>query len=255
MTTNRREFVGLMASSVAGMAIGPAAISWAAPVRVQAVAFDAFAILDPRPVFTLAEELFPGKGLELSAAWRTRQFEYAWLRSLGGRYADFWQVTEDALSAACRSINLDLNQQTRAQLMQAYLKLKGWPEVPQALEALRAAGVRLALLSNFAQHMLEAGIANAGLKGVFEHLLSTDRVKEFKPAPRAYQMAVNAFGLKPEAIVFAAFAGWDASGAKWFGFPTVWVNRLNSTAEELSKAPDLTCNDLSGLVAFTTAHR
>ena len=72
--------------------------------------------------------------------------------------------------------------------------------------------------------------------------------------PRAYQMAVDAFGLKREAILFAAFAGWDASGAKWFGFPTVWVNRMKSPAEELSVVPDVMCNDLSGLVTFATAH-
>ncbi len=68
-------------------------------------------------------------------------------------------------------------------------------------------------------------------------------------------MAVDAFRLNPEAIAFAAFAGWDATGAKWFGFPTVWVNRLNSPAEELSVMPDVTCRDLSGLVAFATGHR
>jgi 2-haloacid dehalogenase len=101
--------------------------------------------------------------------------------------------------------------------------------------------------------MLEAGITNSGLEGVFEHLLSTDEVKQFKPAPRAYQMAVDAFGLKREAIVFAAFAGWDAAGAKWFGFPTVWVNRLNAPVEELSAQPDLTCHDVLGLVSFATS--
>ena len=88
---------------------------------------------------------------------------------------------------------------------------------------------------------------------MFEQVLTTDEVKQFKPAPRAYQMVVDALGLKRESIAFAAFAGWDASGAKWFGFPTVWVNRLNSTIEELNVSPDFTCRDLAGLVTFANS--
>jgi 2-haloacid dehalogenase len=139
--------------------------------------------------------------------------------------------------------------------MHAYLELKAWPDVPQALKSLKAAGIRLAFLSNFSRPMLEAGINNSGLDGIFEQLLTTDNIKQFKPAPGAYQMAVDALGLRREAIAFAAFAGWDASGAKWFGFPTVWVNRMNSTTEELSVLPDLTCSDLSSLVAFASSRR
>jgi 2-haloacid dehalogenase len=222
---------------------------------VEAIAFDAFPIFDPRPVLALTEELFPGKGAELSQAWRTRQFEYTWLRTVAGRYADFWQVTEDALTFAAETLRLDLSPDKRSRLMRSYLELKTWPDVPDALKALKAAGIRLAFLSNFSKRMLEAGIKSSGLEGVFEHLLSTDEVRQFKPAPRAYQMAVDAFGLKRESIVFAAFAGWDAAGAKWFGLPTVWVNRLNSPAEQLSVAPDVTYRDLSGLVTFATSQR
>jgi 2-haloacid dehalogenase len=258
MGLDRRDFLALMAGAVAGTVTGPVPAARAAglpEIRLQAVAFDAFAIFDPRPIVGLAEELFPGNGSELSNVWRTRQFEYTWLRTVAARYADFWQVTEDALTFSARTLKLDLDQQKRARLMNAYLNLRPWPDAPQALESLRAAGLRLAFLSNFSRSMLEAGIKNSGLDGMFEHLLSTDAVKQFKPAPHAYQMAVDAFGLEREAILFAAFAGWDAAGAKWFGFPTVWVNRLNSPAEEVSMMPDLTCKDLSGLVMFVTSRR
>jgi len=253
---DRRAFLGLTAGAVAGTLLGPAPASAAAiRAHVRAVAFDAFPILDPRPVFALAEELFPGNGAALSHAWRTRQFEYTWLRTVAGRYADFWQVTEDALVAAARALKLDLDSRRRARLMNAYLELKAWPDVPQALASLKAAGMRLAFLSNFSRRMLEAGIKNSGLDGMFDHLMSTDAVQQFKPAPRAYKMALDAFGLTRDGIVFAAFAGWDAAGAKWFGFPTVWVNRLDSPAEQLHVVPDVTCSDLSGLVAFVTSPR
>ena len=253
---DRRHFLSLTASAVAGALLTsrPTCAAASNP-RVEAIAFDAFPIFDPRPIFALAEELFPGKGVDLSNAWRTRQFEYTWLRTVAGHYADFWQVTEDALVFAARSLKLELDSRRRSRLMNAYLDLKAWPEVPEALKALKAAGLRLAFLSNFTQRMLEAGIKNSGLEGVFEHVLSTDAIKHFKPSPHAYQMAERAFGLDRGKILFAAFAGWDAAGAKWFGFPTVWVNRPNSSAEELSTTPDLVCDDLSGLVAFATSRR
>lgn len=253
---NRRKFLGLTAGCVAGsLCVSPPVIAAPVDTPVQAIAFDAFPIFDPRPVFALAEELFPGKGAELSSAWRTRQFEYTWLRTTAGRYADFWQVTEDALIFAAKTLQLDLPPPKRTRLMNAYLELKTWPDVPDALKKLKASGVQLAFLSNFSKRMLEAGIKNSGLDGMFEHLLSTDEVKQFKPAPSAYQMALDAFRLKRESIVFAAFAGWDAAGAKWFGFPTAWVNRLNSPPELLSVTPDVTCHDLSGLVAFVNSRR
>ena len=98
--------------------------------------------------------------------------------------------------------------------------------------------------------MLEAGIENSRLHGVFEHVLSTDRVKVYKPDPRAYQMGLDAFGLKRDQILFAAFAGWDAVGAKSFGYPTFWVNRQNQPAEELGAVPDANGGNLNDLVEF-----
>jgi len=210
-------------------------------------------VIDARPVFARVEEMFPDKGAELSAAWRTRQFEYTWLRTLGGQYADFWHVTEDALVFAAKSIKLELSPERRDRLMQTYLELKAWPDVLPALRQLRDAGLRMAFLSNLTAPMLDAVVRNSGLEGLFEDHLSTDRVQAFKPDSRAYQMGLDAFGLKKEEIVFAAFAGWDAAGAKWFGYPTFWVNRANAGLEELGVAPDGTGTGLNDLVAFATA--
>src|SRR5262249_29792080 len=147
---------------------------------------------------------------DLAAAWRTRQFEYAWLRTLSRRYADFSQVTEDALIFAANLLKLDLSTNSRARLMNAYLEIRCWPDVSAALRSLKDAGLRLAFLSNMTQKMLEAGIRNSALDGMFEQVLSTDRVQAYKPDPRAYQMGLDAFRLKGSEILFVAFAGWDA---------------------------------------------
>ncbi len=63
-------------------------------------------------------------------------------------------------------------------------------------------------------------------------------------------MAADALKLKREDILFAAFAGWDVAGAKWFGYPTFWVNRLDSPMEELGAIPDASGPDMSALVRF-----
>lgn len=259
---DRREFVALTTASLASGLLGPFSGKLAATeadkpkidpkfkAKIKAIAFDAFPIFDPRPVFTLAEELFPGSGSALNDEWRVRQFEYTWLRVAARRYADFWQVTQDALVFAANKLKLELIPEKREKLMNAYLKLTAWPDVPPALNTLKQSGLRLAFLSNLTPRMLAASIRSAGLDGSFEHVLSTDQARTYKPDPRGYQLAIDALRLKREEILFAAFAGWDAAGAKLFGYPTFWVNRLKLPVEELGAVPDASGDNLSQLVQF-----
>jgi 2-haloacid dehalogenase len=248
---DRRKFLALAGGGVVASIL---ASSLPSPVgarcKFRAIVFDAFPIFDPRPVFVRAESLFPGRGTELSNAWRTRQFEYTWLRTLSGHYADFWQVTGDALVFSARSLKLELSPATRRELMQAYLDLKVWPEVIPVLRRLKQGGMQLAFLSNFTRAMLNAGIANSGLQEMFDHVLSTDAARAFKPDAKAYQLGLDSLHLPKEEILFVAFAGWDAAGAKWFGYPTYWVNRLNLPPEELAVLPDGTGSNLDGLAGF-----
>ncbi|MGH8655934.1 MAG: haloacid dehalogenase type II [Gammaproteobacteria bacterium] len=239
MALNRREFLSLVAAGVAtGLLVSSPLARAATRPKIKAIAFDGFTTFDPRPVFALTEALFPGHGAELSNAWRTRQFEYAWLRTLTGRYLDFWHVTEDALVFSAKMLKLELSPEKRRQLMHAYLEIKAWPDALPALRSLKDAGIRMAFLSNLTAAMLDAAVKNSGLDDIFEPHLSTDRVRAYKPDPRAYQMGIDAFGLRRDQIAFAAFGGWDAAGAKSFGYPTFWVNRMNLPVEELGVAPD-----------------
>ena len=250
--SKRRDFFRQIAASILAQQ-SFAAEAAGSRTAIRAVAFDAFPILDPRPVFALVEELYPERGVELSNIWRTRQFEYTWLRTISERYSDFWHVTGDALIFAAKAVKVELTPEKHDRLMEAYLKLRCWPEVPTALRSLRRAGIRLAFLSNMTAKMLEAGIDNSQLGGLFDYVLSTDRVRAYKPDPRAYQMGVDAFGLKRNQILFAAFAGWDAAGAKSFGYPTFWVNRQKQPGEELGVTLDANGGSLHDLVAFVTA--
>jgi 2-haloacid dehalogenase len=249
----RREFVmraagGLTAANFVSDARTLAASPSALTPTFKALAFDAFPIFDPRPIFARADAMFPGTAL--SEEWRTRQFEYTWLRVAAQRYADFWQVTEDALVFAANKLKLTLASGDRAALMNGYLELKTWPDVVPALRSMKAAGFRLAFLSNFTKAMLDANIAHAGLDGLFEQIISTDQGRTYKPDPRAYQLAVDGLHVAREEILFVAFAGWDAAGAKLFGYPTYWVNRQKSPAEEMGVRADRAGETLTDLVTF-----
>jgi 2-haloacid dehalogenase len=264
MPASRRTFLGLAATGLAARALGAAGVTTdllagapgrrvGAPngaLRLKAVAFDAFPVFSPAPVVSRAEALFPGRGAALIDEWRLRQFEYAWLRLLSGRYADFWQVTQDALVFAAKKLKLELDSDKRAALMNTFLELVPWPDVVPALDSLAKSGLRLAFLSNFTARMLEANLETSGLGARFDRVLSTDRAKTYKPDPRAYSLGAEAWGLGREEILFVAHAGWDAAGAKSFGYPTFWVNRMDLPQEELGAAPDAVGRDLSDLVRF-----
>jgi 2-haloacid dehalogenase len=214
---------------------------------MKALVFDAYGTLfDVHSVISICNQKFPDQGPALSKAWRAKQLEYTWLRSLMGRYEDFWQVTESALVFACNSLGLSCPPATRAELMEAYLHLQPFPEVSQALKAL--SGFALAILSNGSPKMLQAAVASAGLQGVFSHVLSVDEVKIYKPSPRVYQLARDRMGLPSTAIGFVSSNSWDVIGAKNFGFWTYWVNRSKAPQDELGFAPDAVGHSLTDLV-------
>ena len=247
---NRRTLLTLAAS-------GPLPLTSASPdpgaETIKAVALDGFAVFDPRPIAARVEAHFPGRGTEFTELWRTRQFEYTWLRTLIGAYTDFWRVTEDSLVFTAKMLMLEMNDERRQHLMRGFLELRPWPDAPGSLKRLHDAGIRLVLLSNFTEKMLTSATSISGLQALFEKNLSTDKARAYKPDPRAYRMAVDALRVRRKEIVFGAFAGWDAAGAKAFGFPTFWVNRMDSPLEELDAPPDGIGGSMNDLAEFVLA--
>jgi 2-haloacid dehalogenase len=216
----------------------------------KAVAFDYFVIFDPNSVIPAVEAEFPGRGAEFVKAWRSKQFEYCFLRSITARHDDFFKVTEDALVYTAEAMKLDLPADARARLLDTYLALKPWPDAIEALRTLKASGLRIITIANFSPKMLRANADRAGITDLFDDLLSTEVNGTYKPDARAYELGIKKLNLKKEEIVFAAFGGWDAYGAKSYGYTTYWVNRFNLPAEELGVKADATSNNIQGLVDF-----
>jgi 2-haloalkanoic acid dehalogenase type II len=158
----RRRVLERGLAVAAGAILELSALAAGSTSKVKGMAFDAFAVFDPRPVATLTEKLYPGSGVALTNLWRTRQFEYTWLRTISGRYSDFMRVTEEALVFATRTLKLDLPSDIRDELLQAYLGLEAWPDAAPVLQKLKAASVRLVILSNFTPAMLSGGIQGSG---------------------------------------------------------------------------------------------
>jgi len=222
--------------------------------KIKSLAFDAYGTLfDVHSVVALGEQLFPGQGTALSNTWRLKQLQYTWSRSLMGRYQDFWKVTEDGLVVAAKSLKLDLDPSKRKQLMDAYLSLAAFPDVVPGLEQLKAAGYKLAILSNGAPKMLEAAAKNAGVDRFLSRIISVDEIKIYKPSPRVYELGPKGLGTAREATGFVSSNSWDAAGAANFGLPTFWINRGKQPMDELGIAPDREVEKITDLPALLKA--
>lgn len=211
---------------------------------VEACVFDAYGTLfDYRSAALKCRDVL-GENLEpLTALWRDKQLQYTWLRSLQGRYADFRQVTADALDFALETLRIE-TPGVRDRLMELYMQLDAFPEVPGVLRRLKAAGLRTAILSNGTPEMLEAAAEHSGTRELLDEVFSVDSVGVYKTHPRVYALAAERLGLQPHAIAFQSANAWDAFAASDFGMQVVWCNRYGQTAERLPGRPD---NEVSSL--------
>ena len=185
----------------------------------------------------------------LVTLWRAKQLEYSFLRALMGpaAYVDFWEVTADALDFAAQRLDLTLSSVERSRALEGWLRVRPYPEVTAALERLAKAGRACVILSNGSPSMLDAAITGAGMVKYFQAVLSVDTVRTYKPDPRVYQLAVDALGCPAAELLFVSSNGWDAAGARAFGYRVAWVNRAGAPTEHLGFPPDLTMPDLSAL--------
>ena len=219
---------------------------------VSAMVFDAYGTLfDVYSVTALAERLAPGRGTALSLHWRAKQLEYSWLVSLmdpspaAAATADFSIVTAQALDHAVATLGLQFKDSERNALLDSYLHLDAFADAPAALAAL-APRPRW-ILSNGSQAMLTPLVAQSPLAGELDGVLSVETAGVFKPSPRVYRLAVERLGLPTSRIAFVSSNGWDAIGAKAFGFTTFWVNRTGAPVDRHGPPPDRTITTLDQL--------
>jgi 2-haloacid dehalogenase len=217
---------------------------------IGACVFDAYGTLfDYGSAAARCADVLGDRAGPLTSLWRDKQIQYSFWRAAHGRHADFWQVTGEALDYAMETLGL-ADAGLRKRLMELYLGLAPFPEVPDMLARLQRAGMRMAILSNGAPWMLQSLVDQAELAERFEALLSVEEVGAFKPHPKVYQLAVDRLGVPARAILFLSSNGWDAHAAASFGMRVLWCNRTAQRRERLPGAPDRTVTSLADLPAL-----
>jgi 2-haloacid dehalogenase len=194
----------------------------------RAVLFDAYGTLfDVYSVALLAEQLFPGFGERLSVLWRDKQIEYTRLTSMSGQYRPFWELTRAGLRFAALRLGLEMSAVAEDRLMNQYRHL-----------------------SNGDPEMLGVAVKSAGFSGLLAHVLSVHPLRKFKTDPACYALGPQALNLPAKDILFVSSNGWDAIGATWYGYTTLWVNRFNLPLEQLDTAPTRTGSSLRDVLDF-----
>jgi 2-haloacid dehalogenase len=214
---------------------------------IGACVFDAYGTLfDFNSAVERCRDKLGDKADALSATWRQKQLQYTWLRSLMGKYEDFWAVTGNALDFALAAADVD-DPPLRAELMQLYLELDPYAEVVETLTKLKDARIKTAILSNGSMSMLVSAVKSAGVGNLIDSILSVDEVEIFKPHPSVYQLAVDKLDVAAHRISFQSSNAWDACGAASFGFRVAWINRFGQPREELPGTPHAELRSLTEL--------
>ncbi len=215
--------------------------------NIKAIIFDAYGTLfDVNSAAERCKDKIGDKWEPFANFWRTTQLEYTWLRSLMGRHKDFWQVTEDSLDKSMKSFNIDPSM--KIELLNLYKVLSPFKEVPEVLKTLVKKKFKLAILSNGTPSLLNELVNSNNLNNIFDDLFSIEQVGIYKPDSKVYDMPIKKYKIQKEEVIFLSANTWDVSGGGNYGYKAIWVNRNNSTFDNLDYKPNFEIKDLYGLL-------
>lgn len=223
-------------------------------MQIKAVVFDAYGTLfDVYSIQALAEELYPSHGADIAVKWRDKQIEYTRLitqsdphSSTGSKYYQpFWELTKLSLEYTLDRLKLDRSSGQVQKLMDQYAYLTPFPENLDVLQKIKDMGLTTAILSNGSPEMLASAVKSAGMGDVLDHVISVDPIRLFKTSPESYGLVQKTISVNKDEVLFVSSNAWDALGATWFGFKTLWVNRQNLPFEAIGPRPSYAGSDLS----------
>ena len=226
-------------------------------MQIKAVLFDAYGTLfDVYSIQALAEELYPSHGADIAVKWRDKQIEYTRLitqsdphNASGSKYYQpFWELTRLSLEYTLDRLKLDRSSDQVNKLMEQYSRLTPFPENLAVLQKIKVMGLTTAILSNGSPEMLASAVKSAGLEDVLDLIISVDRIRLFKTSPESYGLVQLTIPVSKEEVLFVSSNAWDALGATWYGFKTLWINRQNLPTEAIGQQPDYIGSDLTTVV-------
>ncbi len=198
-------------------------------------------------------EAFAQHWQKVANDWRLKQLQYTWLRAVAGAHTDFWEVTQNGLDWALEASGLQADPDLRERLLALYWELSAYPEVPDMLAKLKAAGVNTAILSNGSPDMLTGAVDSAGVQEFLDDVLSVEDVQIFKPAAVVYDLVGKRFNCAKDEVLFVSSNGWDAGCATGYGFTTAWVNRAGEPVDRLPWTPHHILSDLTSIPDLTSS--
>jgi 2-haloacid dehalogenase len=218
-----------------------------AGLHVKGIVFDMYGTLVDVGAVAEACKKVAAEPVAFNTQWRAKQLEYTFLRTLMGKYRDFWKVTEEALEFAIQRFGLQVSPEQRKQVMEAWLQPTPYPEVEAALPRLKEKYL-LAVLSNGTPKMLQTGLERTGLRPHFRWVISVDAVKLYKPSPEVYRLAPKRMRLQKNEILFVSSNSFDVMGSQNFGFKVCWINRTGVPLDPLGLKPELVVKSFDELV-------
>ena len=226
-------------------------------MQIKAVVFDAYGTLfDVYSIQALAEELYPSHGADIAVKWRDKQIEYTRLitqsdphNASGSKYYQpFWEITKLSLEYTLDRLKFDRSSDQVNKLMEQYARLRAFPENLAVLQKIKGMGLTKAILSNGSPEMLASAVKSAGMEDVLDHIISVDRIRLFKTSPESYGLVQQTISVSKEEVLFVSSNAWDALGATWYGFKTLWINRQNLPYEAIGPRPDHSGSDLTKVI-------
>ncbi|HXF71079.1 MAG TPA: haloacid dehalogenase type II [Actinomycetota bacterium] len=178
--------------------------------------------------------------------WFARLLHASLVSTLTDAYEDFGALAGKALEAVAARRGVEVGEREREEVVATMRSLPPHREVPGALERLRAAGFPLATLTNSPPAMARAQLEHAGIAGLFDHVLSVEEVRRYKPAPEPYRMAAERLGLPPSEVRLVAAHDWDVWGALRAGCRGAYVARTPGPFS-FGEPPDVVGPDLASV--------
>ncbi len=179
--------------------------------------------------------------------WFGQMLQIAMTMTITGTYENFGKAAEAALQMTASQKSIDLTADDRKAILEQITLLPPHPDVRDALQSLRAAGTRIAALTNSTEKAATKQLQTAGIDENFEKILSVDAVKRYKPAREAYEYAARELGVGTGDILLVAAHAWDVAGAMAAGCQAAFVQRPGKSLNPLGKKPDLVVTDLRDL--------
>ncbi len=200
-------------------------------------------LLDLSPLDDVFADLFGDSVMR--GIWFQRLLHWSTVTTLTGEFVDFGVLAGHCLDQLADMHSIALADNQRARVFDTIATLSPHEDVVAALETLGSAGFSLTALTNSAQKTVDAQFANAGLTRLFDHVLSVDTARCYKPHPDAYDVAVEALGAPRNQLRLVAAHDWDVTGAMRAGLKAAFVARGKARLSPAGERPDIVGRDLA----------